>query len=137
MPRRGQPSLKQLRELCGQPGPDDGIDPRETLRQHARSKGGRKAQQLCGQVSQALNYALAAVCDDDVLRDLLVISVAPAPDESRLLVSVGSALGATCDPAQVLAHLSLQHARLRAEVAASIHRKKVPELTFCVLDAAE
>ena len=44
MPRRGQPSLKQLRELCGQPGPDDGIDPRETLRQHARSKGGRKAQ---------------------------------------------------------------------------------------------
>ena len=136
MPRRGQPSLNQIRELCGEPGPEDGLDPRETLRQHARAKGGRKAQQLCGQVEQALNYALAAVCHDDVLRDLLVVSVVPAPDESRLLVTVGSVLGTSCDPTQVLASLSRQQAKLRAEVAASIHRKKVPELTFCVVNAS-
>jgi ribosome-binding factor A len=131
---RRQPSQKQLQDLCGQPGPEDGLDPRETLRQDARKKGGRKAHQLCGQVAQALNYAFAAVCEDDVLRDLLVVSCQPAPDESRLLVSVGSALATRCEPALVLDHLQRALGKLRTEVAAAIHRKKVPELTFCVVN---
>jgi ribosome-binding factor A len=130
---RHRTSLKQLHELCGQPGPEDGLDPRETLRREARKKGGRKARQLCGQVAQALNYAFAAVCEDDVLRDLLVVACQPAPDESRLLVSVGSALATRCDPVLALEHLQRAQGKLRAEVAAAIHRKKVPELTFCVM----
>jgi len=48
------PSQKHIRELCAESGPEDGIDPRETLRQVARAKGGRKTQQLCGQVAEAL-----------------------------------------------------------------------------------
>jgi ribosome-binding factor A len=130
--RRRQTSYKQIRELCGEPGPEDGLDPRETLRQGARRKGGRKAHQLCGQVAQALNYAFA-VSGDDVLRDLLVVAIQPAPDESRLLVSVGSALATRCDAALVLAHLQRAQGKLRAEAAAAIHRKKVPELAFRVL----
>jgi ribosome-binding factor A len=134
MTRRREPSLRQWQDLCGQPGPEDGLDPRETLRRVARKKGGRKAHQLCGQVAEALNYAFAAVCGDDVLRDLLVVAVQPAPDESRLLVTVGSALASRCEPAVVLAHLQQAHGKLRSEVAAGIHRKKVPELTFCVVN---
>lgn len=100
----------------------------------ARKKGGRKAHQLCSQVGQALNYAFTAVCDDDVLRDLLVVAIQPAPDETRLLVSVGSALGTRCDPSRVMSHLAQAQGKLRAEIAASIHRKKVPELAFRIVN---
>jgi ribosome-binding factor A len=123
---------KGTQDLCSEPGPDDGIDPRDFLRETARKKGGRKTLQLCGQVAKALNYALAGGCNDDVLRDLTVIAVQPAPDESRLLVTVGPSLPGPCNPAEVLAHLQRQLGKLRSEVASAIHRKKVPELTFNV-----
>jgi ribosome-binding factor A len=131
-----QPSRKRIQGLCSDAAPEDGVDPREVLRQSARKKGGRKTLQLCGQVAEALNYAFAAVCNDDVLRELAVVAVQPAPDESRLLVTVEPALSGPCDPPKVLAHLQQALGKLRSEVATSIHRKKVPELTFCVVPAA-
>jgi hypothetical protein len=107
------------------------------LRQAARKKGGRKTHQLCGQVAEALNYALVAVCNDDVLRELGVVTVQPAPDEGRLLVTLGPTLPGLFDPTQVLAHVHKALGKLRSEVAATIHRKKVPELTFRVMNTAE
>ena len=132
MVRRRQPIRKQMQPLCSELGPEDGIDPRDILRQVARKKGGRKTLQLCGQVAEAINYALAAACNDDVLREMSVVAVQPAPDESRLLVTVGPALPGSCDPTQVLAHLQQALGKLRGEVAVTIHRKKVPELAFRV-----
>jgi ribosome-binding factor A len=133
MMKHKQPSQQRMEALCSETGPEDGVDPRDALRQAARKTGGRKTQQLCGQVAEALNYALAAVCQDDVLRELGVVAVQPAPDESRLLVSLGPLLPGPCDPAEVLARVQRVLGKLRSEVAAAIHRKKVPELTFCVL----
>ncbi len=122
-----------MQKLCTEIGPEDGIDPREMLRLSARKKGGRKTHQLCGQVAEALNYAFSGACNDDVLRELGVVAVQPAPDESRLLVTVGPTLPGTLDPTQVLAHLQQARGKLRSEVAAAIHRKKVPELAFCIV----
>jgi ribosome-binding factor A len=122
-----------MADLCAEAGPEDGIDPRGLLRSAARKKGGRKTQQLCGQVAEAINYALAAACNDDVLRVLGVAAVQPAPDESRLLISLAPLVPGPCDPAEVMVHVQKALGKLRAEVAASIHRKKVPELTFCVV----
>ena len=48
----------------------------------------RKTLQLCGQIADTLNYVLSGELDDDLLRNLYVESVRPAPDASRLLVSV-------------------------------------------------
>jgi ribosome-binding factor A len=124
---------KKMEDLCAEPGPEDGIDPKDELRHVARKKGGRKTQQLCGQVAEAIHYALSGACNDDVLRVLGVVAVQPAPDESRLLVSLTPLVPGPCDPAEVMAHLQRAHAKLRAEVAAGIHRKKVPELTFRVV----
>jgi ribosome-binding factor A len=134
---RKQLSWQQRQALCSELGPEDGIDPREMLRQVARKKGGRKTHQLCGQVAEALNYAFAAVCNDDVLRELGVVAVQPAPDESRLLVMVGPMLPGPFDPTQVLPHIQTALGKLRSEVAAAIHRKKVPELAFCVVNATD
>jgi hypothetical protein len=66
--KRRESSQKRTQPLCSELGPEDGIDPRDLLREAARKKGGRKTLQLCGQVAEALNYAFGAVCNDDVLR---------------------------------------------------------------------
>jgi ribosome-binding factor A len=131
--KRKQSSQMRRQALCSELGPEDGIDPRNLLRETARKKGGRKTLQLCGQVAEALNYAFAAICNDDVLRELGVLAVQPAPNESRLLVTVGPMLPGPCDPTQILAHVQQTLGKLRSEVAAAIHRKKVPELAFCVI----
>lgn len=123
--------------LRAEPGAQDGVDPRDELRQAARTKGGRKTHQLCAQAAEAINYAFAAECHDDVLRELGVVAVQPAPDESRLLVTVAPTLPGPCDPAAVLAHIDKAQATIRAQVAAGIHRKKVPQLAFRVMLNAE
>jgi hypothetical protein len=85
-------------------------------------------------VFQALSLALAGECDDDVLRDLTVESVTPAPNASRLLVCVALPPARPGErapaPHAVLERLSMHNARLRRCVASAITRKRAPELTF-------
>src|SRR6185369_5128262 len=69
--------------LTLEPGEGDGHDPRFDPRQSCKV-GNRKALQLCRQVEHALSMAL----EGDVLRDLTVQSVMPAPDSTRLLVTL-------------------------------------------------
>jgi len=126
-----------MEALRAEPGAEDGIDPRDELRQAARTKGGRKTHQLCAQVAEAINYAFAAECHDDLLREMGVVAVQPAPDESRLLVTVAPTLPGPCDPAEVLVRLDKAQVTLRTQVAAGIHRKKVPQLAFRVMLNAE
>ena len=118
-------------DLVSEWTPDDGIDPRLLPKQPHGKVPNRKTLQLCRQVERALSVGL----EGDLLRDLTVCAVAPAPDSSRLLVTFqfhGPEAVATAD---VEAALHDSYARLRALVAASIHRKKTPELSFQVLGA--
>jgi ribosome-binding factor A len=85
--------------------------------------------QLCRQVQEALHWVLGAD-RDEVLQALQVVSVEPAPSAARLLVTV-RAEGP--DVATALEHLERATGRLRCEIAASIHRRRVPELTFQVM----
>src|SRR5262249_35734345 len=91
----------------------------------------RKALQLCDQVAQTLGFVLVGECGDDLLRDLVVEAVVPAPNSAHLLVTVAMPADGP-DPARVLEHLQAAMGMLRSEVAAAIHRKKVPLLTFRV-----
>jgi ribosome-binding factor A len=115
--------------LCTEWTSDDGIDPRLTPRRSQGKVSNRKTLQLCRQVERILS----GVLEGDILRDLSVHSVVPAPDSTRLLVHVvfhGSDAVSTDD---ILGALQEAHIRLRREVALSIHRRKTPELTFQVL----
>ncbi|MCA9077413.1 MAG: ribosome-binding factor A [Planctomycetaceae bacterium] len=121
-------------DLCGQLGPDDAVDPREFFDRRSRGRGDRKARQLCRQVSQTLSYVLSGECDDDTLRSLYVESVDPAPDASRLLVTVSNLDKDDDTPAiDILTKLTAVTGKLRSEVAASISRRKTPELIFNVV----
>lgn len=90
----------------------------------------RKERQLCRQVQEAVSEALAGI-EDDVLLDVWVSAVEPAPDAGRLAVIVEAPKGVS--PDEVLTRLEKFAGFLRAEVASAITRKRVPTLTFRVL----
>src|SRR5262245_66214983 len=91
--------------LCSQLGPEDGLDPRLAPRDFSSRGPGRKVLQLCGQVARTLNGAFAD-SGDEVLRDLAVVAVTPAPNSTRLLVTVGAAgSGPVGDAGLALRHL--------------------------------
>ncbi len=90
---------------------------------------------LCRQVQRTVALSLSGECRDEVLRDLLVWAVVPAPDASRLLVQVYFASPPAPAQADVslvdlLGRLERVKAWLRCEVARSIVRKRAPELMF-------
>lgn len=129
--KRKKSKTDKYADMRGEPGPEDGADPR-TVFQQKTYRGNRKALQLCRQVQRSLSYALSDL-DDDVLASLYVESVDPAPDDKHLMVTV-SPLDAEVSPVDVLAKLQFVQGRLRSEIAADINRKRVPELSFrCVL----
>jgi ribosome-binding factor A len=134
-----------MRSVCGEIGPDDGVDPRELararMRQHrslrppGEKEPSRHARQLGRQVAETLGAVLAGDAHDEVLSGLRVISVVPAPDATRLLVTVEPLPGAPAsglDPALLAARLERASGWLRSEVAAAITRKRAPLLTFRV-----
>lgn len=106
---------------------------RGTASGQRRSSGNsqRKTLQLCKQIEHTLSYVLSGETEDDLIRELYVVSVDPAPNASHLLVTVASLNRASdIDPAETMARLHKFAPMIREEVAASIHRRYVPELSF-------
>ena len=127
---------KDLFAGCAEPGPGDGLDPRLESREEPPKVANRKALLLCGEAERTLSAVLAGECGDDVLRNLLVASVKPAPTSARLLVTVYLAAPMEgVDAGQVLARLERARGLLRSEVAAALHRRRAPDLMFRVVDA--
>lgn len=93
-------------------------------------RGDRKVRQLCRQVQEAVGEALSTL-DDDVLMDVWVCDVTPAPDASRLAVLVRGPRDKP--PELVKERLERVAGYLRTEVAQAITRKRAPTLTFEVL----
>lgn len=72
------------------------------------------------------------------MQNLVVASVTPAPDSSRLLVTVAIVAGdQRFDRIAIEAALRDQIPRLRSELARSINRKKVPNLVFQIIAFSE
>jgi hypothetical protein len=115
---------------CDALGPEDGSDPHEFHKKPAGKVPNRKALQLCGQVAQTLNQVLAE-CGDDLLRELFVEAVQPAPTSARLLVTLSAPDGTELD--QAMQRIVGAGGLLRHEATAAIHRRKAPELTFRVV----
>ena len=94
-------------------------------------KANWKALQLGKQVERAASLTLASECESEALAGAAVVSVEPAPDASRLRVVVCLASGTNAETmAEARAALAAWVPAVRAEVARSIHRKRVPEIVF-------
>jgi hypothetical protein len=104
---------------------------RRTAGSEGAPADGRKTRQLCAQVARTVESVLVGELGDGVLRDLIVHSVEPAPDESRLMVTVGPYTpGIHLDPVSVLQHIHAAGGRIRAEVTAAITRRRAPALIY-------
>ncbi len=91
---------------------------------------GHKDLQLCRQVFDALNLALADY-DDPLLDEIVLDSVIPAPTAARVEVLFVP----SNDKVDVDVALEKLHSiagELRSEVAAEVSRRKIPELVFRV-----
>jgi ribosome-binding factor A len=95
---------------------------------------GHKDLQVCRQVFDALSYALAEV-DDPVIAELALVAVDPAPDASRVLVTL--APGGVVDVDDALERIKAIAGELREEVAAEVNRRRIPELTFRIAPAGD
>ena len=126
---------ERLLAHCGQICEDDGIDPRDFFNQNSYGrKEDRKAKQLCRQVAETLEMVLSGECRDELLQSLHVLSVEPAPNASRLLVTLCADVAEDrFDHQAILGLLSDQAGRLRYEVGRAIYRKRVPMLVFNVV----
>lgn len=118
------------RSSRGRGAAHDRTDPDVFFGESSRRQRARKDYQLCGQVQRALGEALAADFDDEVLNQLWVVRVEPAPTVSRLLVWVAGPPDVS--PDEMIERLSRVAGALRVEVGAAIHRKRVPQLRFAV-----
>lgn len=101
------------------------------------NQSSRKQAQLCAQAREAIYLALGDATDAR-LHDLHVEAVVPALDGARLVVVVAPARTLAAEELDDLVE-ALFAARhwLRRQVAAEIHRKRAPELTFQVRPGGE
>ena len=128
---------KVLRPLCAQLHEDDGIAPNDLFRKHRVHKSDHKDLQLCKQVYRVLSTLLAGGFADPMIQSLVIVSVTPAPDASRLLVSVQASKNAEYDADSILARIQSIQAILRIEVAGAVCRRKAPELVYEVVNVEE
>jgi len=106
-------------------------------REHMSNRKLYKDQQLCHQVAHALTYCLGDGDPKEIMECLRVEAVSPAPDASRLMVTLSFDSG---DPAieydAVLTAIENNNSRLRFEISQEINRKKTPQLAFCLIPFA-
>jgi hypothetical protein len=96
----------------------------------SRGRRGHKDLQVCRQVFDVLTYALAEL-DDPLIDELVIASVMPAPNASRVSITlVPSRADLAVDSSEVLARLAEVADELREEVASEVNRARVPELVF-------
>ncbi len=107
MTARKKPSRKDMLSVCKEIHPEDGIDPRELVRKGRPRKDDRKARQLCRQVAETLSQVLSGECGDEILENLQILAVDPAPDASQLLITVQAGfLGEAIDRETVQRHIA-------------------------------
>ena len=107
-------------------------EPSQAERYLTSMKPDRHTLQLCAQVAETLHLVLLDSKDDD-LRDLMVLDVIPISGAGTLLVRVSYSVQQNGDLPRVQQKLFDSAKALRQEVAASITRRRTPELLFQVV----
>ena len=126
--------LKKVRLFCGEIGPDDGVDPRIVARAMDRKTRNHKGKQLGKEARHCLSMIFAGELGDPVFQDLEVIDVAATDDGQFLIVSlVRLDTNGELDDALVVEKCQAVQGYLRAAIASSVNRKRVPVLKFELL----
>jgi ribosome-binding factor A len=123
-----------MRALCGEIHEEDGVDPRDFFQAGGsdRHKHDYATLRLCAQVRQTLELSLPGALGDVGLT-LRVESVTPAPDASRLLVSIATEVLTTEEDRRLITRRLVELTPwIRSEVASAITRRKAPGLVYAL-----
>ncbi len=127
-----KPNRREIASLCSEPGDEDGADPKRYFSQRS-DRSGHKSVQLACHVARTLRQVLAGESGEEVLQNLSIIEVEPAPDSTHFLVVVTGPMAES----EALAALGHAAAWLRTEVATSVRRRQAPNLTFRFIPGEE
>ncbi len=135
--KKQQPMRQSVSNICEHIREDDGLDPRKFFNRTFVRKNSRKGLQLCAQTAETLNIIFGGELQDDELFGLTVQEVIPK-DQNSLTIKVIIPNGTDVTRANlILRQLRKLSGRLRREVAAAICRKRVPELSFQLVQPEE
>lgn len=100
-------------------------------------RGGKDAKtgRLCAQIRRTIDLTLAGDCRDEVLQNMTVRSVEPAPGNRVEVVLEVHSPGSELDKSEVLARLEAARPLIVSEIARSVERRSIPELSFWVVRA--
>jgi ribosome-binding factor A len=128
---------KSAASLCEEIGPEDGIDSRRLSRAFMTEKGDRKSRQLCKAAQRTLTLLLGGEFGDPLLQCLTLVDVTSDEAGASLLISLRyQNAGSSLHEDRILEKLRAVHGSLRAAVARSVNRKRVPALRFKLLRAS-
>jgi ribosome-binding factor A len=122
--------------LCAEWREDDGVDPRYEI--HPPEHTSHKSLQLCKQAMRVISQVLQERGNDELLSNLQIISVLPEQDGKLLCVTVTHQHASEAFDDQLTIHALKQiQGGMRYELAQSLHRKKVPRLSFRYIGVTE
>ncbi|WP_428242763.1 ribosome-binding factor A [Gynuella sp.] len=124
--------LHEAEQLCDEPGPEDGLDPRYLAR-FCLTRKTKRNQPLEKVAQRTISLLLMAELADDVFRDIEVAAVQLSEDGQFLWVSIYHYSSVQAQLETVLQELNAVQGYLRAQVARVVNRKRVPVLKFKVL----
>jgi len=128
--------LNEAKQLCEELGPEDGMDPRILARSMMEKPKQHKAKQLCKEAKHSLSLVLAGELSDPVLQNLDVVDVTTDENGQFLLVTLSHvASGLTLSDMCIENKLQTIQGFLRAQIAQSVKRKRVPALKFRITRA--
>lgn len=135
MARKKKFPHSELRSLAGGTDRSHLSEMDDLVHRATAPKIDRKALQLCRQIEREISLILSGELDDDRVRDLLVMSVAPYPHTNLLLVTLQAPEVCSQDDLLALdATLARHKPAIRAEIASAINRRKTPDLCFRVIN---
>ncbi|MCP4235583.1 MAG: ribosome-binding factor A [Aestuariibacter sp.] len=122
---------RNVNQLCGEIGPDDGIDPRTIARAMDRKSSSRKGKQLGKEAKQTVSMIFSGELSDPVFQDIEVIDVSASEDGQFLCVSLTQAdTDVELDELLVLEKCQAVQGFLRSAIAETVKRKRVPTIRF-------
>ena len=95
----------------------------------------RKLLQLAAQIRRSLETTLVGECPDEVLQNISVESVEPAPGNRMLVTLMVHPPGDALPKDEVLRRLDAARALLVHRVVEDVHRRAIPELSFWLVRA--
>lgn len=115
-------------------GMDAGADPKLFFYAREERKINYKAQQVSKEVERTLSFILNSNQAGEILQSLNLLYVEPLPNSSHLVVVVSPGYAkASWSESEILTALHNASGWIRKEIGHSLHRRRVPELSFRVL----